>query len=61
MGERLDSTDAEVWAAEFVDTFRGQMVVDSGRLDTATIAGWFANAIEAGRRSGRQEAGWDEH
>jgi hypothetical protein len=44
----LSTTDAVVWAREFVK------VAASGRVavDEATMVGWFANAIETGRNAG---------
>lgn len=52
--ELLDEmrTDAEKWAKEFTNTFRGEVVSDNGQIasvDQGTLIGWFANAIEAGR------------
>lgn len=50
MSENLhDTTDAQVWAREFMRT-----VIDNGALiDEGFMLGWFANAIETGRDAGR--------
>lgn len=44
------TTDAEVWASEFMDVLDGL----DGRIDGATVCAWFANAIETGRQAGRR-------
>jgi hypothetical protein len=58
----LATTDAAVWAAEFVRIFAGCTVWDAEtlgtpaadlHLDEGTMVAWFANAIEVGRDAGR--------
>ena len=39
-------TEGMAWAEEYVERYGG---------DVITALGWFANAIEAGRRAGRSE------
>lgn len=58
----LATTDASVWAAEFVKVFQNLQAehalaqtddaVDPFALDEGWIIGWFANAIETGRTAG---------
>ena len=43
----LRTTDARIWAKEFVRLHGG---------DRALMTSWFASAIELGRDAGRQEA-----
>jgi hypothetical protein len=53
-------TDAQKWTDAFVERFDGIPVAahpnGPRNLDQGTLLGWFANAIEAGRRAGRAEA-----
>lgn len=55
------TTDAHVWAEEFVRLFdrrlvvRGNFTAGTFFVDEGTILGWFANAIETGRTAGRYE------
>jgi len=54
----LDTTDAQVWAAEFVRIFAGKEIREheaEGAVDEGTMIAWFANAIETGRSAGRKE------
>ncbi len=44
------TTDASVWAQEFMHLFRNCPTPDEG-----TMLGWFANAIETGRTAGLPE------
>jgi hypothetical protein len=46
----LSTTDATVWAREFVDRF----VVLDDAIDEGLMISWFANAIEVGRSAGHQ-------
>ena len=46
-------TDAEKWAHQYCRRFPGH--------DEATLLGWFANAIEAGRSAGIAQGGDDMH
>lgn len=46
----LETTDASVWAATFMDYF-GNNKED---IDEGLMISWFANAIEVGRTFGRQ-------
>jgi hypothetical protein len=48
-----DTTDAIVWAHEFVTLF--------SEIDEGLMIGWFANAIETGRSAGRAEAQIDRY
>jgi hypothetical protein len=50
----LGTTDAEIWAAEFVRIFNGASI-GAGLVDEGTMLTWFANAIETGRDAGRKE------
>lgn len=55
-----DTTDAMAWANAFCDQFDGQVISSMEPIDVAAVGpgamvGWFANAIEAARRAGRQE------
>jgi len=45
------TTDAEVWAEEFIGALDSGAVVDFGLM-----VGWFANAIEVGRLAGKRGA-----
>lgn len=45
----LDTTDAQVWAQEFIKIIREKPEL---ALDEGMMIGWFANAIEAGRIAG---------
>jgi hypothetical protein len=52
------TTDATVWAKEFVEQFKGHTVVERGvdsgvspTVDKNTMVGWFANAIETAKDS----------
>ena len=47
----IESTDAQRWAREFMALFGDRL----GDVDEALMLTWFANAIEAGRRAGREE------
>jgi hypothetical protein len=47
MTEPLNTTDAAVWAKEFMKTAARGVVIDE-----AHMIGWFANAIEVARRDG---------
>jgi hypothetical protein len=47
----LSTTDASVWAEEFMAEF-GDRKQD---IDEGLMIGWFANAIETGRSQGRKE------
>lgn len=49
MVDLLSTTDAQVWAKEFLRIYETQDVV----LDEGFMIGWFANAIETGREAGR--------
>lgn len=59
----LDTTDAQVWADKFAETFLLDTDISERRaptdgretfiLDRGTLIGWFANAIERGREAGR--------
>jgi len=49
------TTDAALWAGEFVATFKGAAIGGHGLVDEATMLAWFANAIEAGRNAGRAQ------
>lgn len=56
MIQRLETTDAKVWAEEFV-----RIVTDPGNpgadpTDAGFMVGWFANAIERGRTAGYHQA-----
>jgi hypothetical protein len=59
----LATTDAEVWATEFVTMFAGALIgtptgnVNSGQvyLGVDDMLTWFASAIETGRSAGRKE------
>jgi hypothetical protein len=44
----METTDAVVWAAEFMKI--------APEVDEGAMIGWFANAIENGRDAGRKEA-----
>lgn len=51
MLERM-GTDGQLWAKEFIKTFRGEVVSGNGHrasVDEGAIISWFANAIEAGK------------
>lgn len=51
----LQTTDAQVWAEDFVKRFTGwsvSNVYSHGAVDVALMVGWFANAIERGREAG---------
>ena len=50
----LSTTDAQVWAEEFMATFAGRIVGEA--VTEGTMIGWFANAIETGRSAGIQHA-----
>ena len=47
----LATTDAMVWAQEFVRIFNGASI-GAGMVDEGTMIAWFANAIETGRSAG---------
>lgn len=49
--ELLSTTDAQVWAQEFLRLF-GERRDD---LDEGLMVSWFANAIETGRSAGHAE------
>lgn len=44
------TTDAQVWAREFIDMFGGPE--RCAFIDEGLMIGWFANAIETGRAAG---------
>lgn len=48
-----DSTDAWVWAKAFMKLF-GQDLATLATVDEGLMIGWFANAIESGRRAGEK-------
>jgi hypothetical protein len=56
----LDTADATIWAEEFCRIFTGKVVGHPGRdrlgddvvVDEGLMIGWFANAIETGKRFG---------
>lgn len=66
------TTDAQVWAREFMRIFEGATVTNDGTVQTpsgtwlsgssvravdeGTMIGWFANAIEVGRSAGFNDA-----
>ena len=57
--EHLDymGVDAQKWAQQFINTFRGEVVSDNGHVasvDAGLMIGWFANAIEAGHSQALQ-------
>lgn len=57
-----DSTDARVWAQEFVAMFHGREIGEGPlTVDEGTMIGWFANAIENGKRAGRDDGFVDGH
>lgn len=47
-----DSTDAQVWAKEFVNHVSQNPAIAT---DEGAMIGWFANAIEVGRRAGKED------
>lgn len=49
----LSTTDAVVWAQEFVKTLR-EHPQTADPHDTGFMIGWFANAIETGRAAGER-------
>ena len=57
----LATTDMMVWAQEFCRIFSGRMVGSTtdgtvdGTVEEGTMVGWFANAFELGRSTGRKE------
>lgn len=57
VGDRLiNTTDAMVWADEFVRIFSGQVISDENEaVNVGLMVAWFANAIETGRNFGRKE------
>ncbi len=48
------TTDARVWAKEFMKNYMPQFRYDDAESFEATMLGWFANAIEAGRHAGER-------
>jgi photosystem II stability/assembly factor-like uncharacterized protein len=55
-----ETTDAQVWAQEFVTISDRLIQFDSQKpedmlKDEGWMIGWFANAIEAGRAAGRNQ------
>ena len=52
----LSTTDAQVWAQEFMKVYDDLVIV----IDEGLMIGWFANAIEVGRAAGASEkqSGW---
>lgn len=53
--ELYSTPDAVVWAREFIATVQEHPAIP---YDEATMVGWFANAMEAGRLA---ETKWEEH
>jgi hypothetical protein len=60
----LGTTDANIWAQEFVRIFGGAVIVQDSaanpnfsgiQVDEGTMITWFANALEVGRSQGRKE------
>jgi hypothetical protein len=51
----IDTTDARIWANEWVRIAREIEAADDGRtvIDEGWMIGWFANALETGRRAGQ--------
>jgi hypothetical protein len=54
----LSTTDATMWAEEFVRIFRGRTIGSdtTESVDESTMVAWFAPAIETGRSAGRRAA-----
>lgn len=54
-----DTTDAMLWAEEFCRIFNRQTIYDVEQegnvISPGTMVGWFANAMEVGRREGAQK------
>jgi hypothetical protein len=46
----FETTNAAKWATDFVERFAGR-TVQEGDVDFGVMVGWFANAIETGRRA----------
>lgn len=46
----LATTDARVWASEFMERFADRR----DEIDESLMLAWFANAIETGRAAGRR-------
>jgi hypothetical protein len=63
----IDDTHAQRWAHEFMEMIKDRFKPHGGLPfnDDAegTMLAWFANAIETGRRAGREQgtAGWAEY
>lgn len=51
--ELLNTTDAQLWAQDFMARFGGPERCSF--IDEGLMIGWFANAIEVGRSQGRKE------
>jgi hypothetical protein len=48
----LSTTDASVWASEFMRMFSQRL----NEIDEGLMIAWFANAIETGRDAGKNES-----
>jgi len=62
----MSTTDAAYWAATFIKRFGGKYITayatdpEDGEVDFGTMVAWFANAIETGRKAGRESVEVDK-